>query len=100
MKKLLYAIRKWLIDILGGIPMCFYDSMVSLANHFNEQINDYRVAVREICRRSENTYYDWCCDQCACDCDKRNGWCAAFATKEFTNDRLHKTRKGGKDIYN
>ena len=84
MKKLLYAIRKWLIDILGGVPMCLYDSMASLANHFNEQINDYRVAIREICRRSENTYYDWCCDQCACDCDKRNGWCAAFAPKEFT----------------
>lgn len=78
MKKLLYAIRKWLIDILGGVPMCFYDSMASLANHFNEQIEDYRVAIREICRRSENTYYDWCCDQCACDCDKRNGWCNGF----------------------
>lgn len=78
MKKLLYAIRKWLIDILGGVPMCFYDNMASLANHFNEQINDYRVAIREICRRSGNTYYDWCCDQCACDCDKRNGWCNGF----------------------
>lgn len=22
--------------------------------------------------------YDWCCDQCACDCDKRNGWCNDF----------------------
>lgn len=78
MKKLLYAIRKWLIDILGGVPMCFYDSMASLANHFSEQINDYRIAVREICRRSDNTYYDWCCDQCACNCDKRNGWCNGF----------------------
>lgn len=67
--------------------MCFYDSMASLANHFNEQINDYRVAIREICRRSENTYYDWCCDQCACDCDKRNGWCNGFEPKEFTNIR-------------
>lgn len=89
MKKLLYAIRKWLIDILGGVPMCFYDSMASLANHFNEQINDYRIAIREICRRSDNTYYDWCCDQCACDCDKRNGWCAAFAPKEFTKVYSH-----------
>lgn len=78
MKKLLYAIGKWLIDILGGVPMCFYDSMASLANHFNEQINDYRIAIREICRRSDNTYYDWCCDQCACNCDKRNGWCNGF----------------------
>lgn len=86
MKKLLYAIRKWLIDILGGVPMCFYDSMVSLANHFDEQINDYRVAIREICRRSENTYYDWCCDQCACDCDKRNGWCNRFRPRKVPND--------------
>lgn len=45
---------------------------------YEDEIRDYRIAVREICRRSDNTYYDWCCDQCACNCDKRNGWCAAF----------------------
>ena len=43
-----------------------------------ETIALYKNAIREICRRSENTYYDWCCDQCACDCDKRNGWCNDF----------------------
>lgn len=45
---------------------------------YEDEIRDYRIAVREICRRSDNTYYDWCCDQCACDCDKRNGWCNGF----------------------
>ena len=43
-----------------------------------ETIALYKNAIREICRRSENTYYDWCCDHCACDCDKRNGWCNDF----------------------
>ena len=43
-----------------------------------ETIALYKNTIREICRRSENTYYDWCCDQCACNCDKRNGWCNDF----------------------
>jgi hypothetical protein len=36
--------------------------------------------VREICRRSENTYYDWCCDVCCMrgeNC-RANGWCRSF----------------------
>ncbi len=89
MKGLLYKIRMWLLDVLGGIEKAHYDYVVKLLTYerrdydtvcreYDEEIADYRVAVREICRRSDNTYYDWCCDQCACDCDKRNGWCAEF----------------------
>ena len=95
MKRLLYIIRLWLLDVLGGVPKPHYDYLHGLLrserkdfdalyHDYNEEIEDYRVAIREICRRSDNTYYDWCCDQCDCDCDKRNGWCAAFAPKEFT----------------
>jgi arginyl-tRNA--protein-N-Asp/Glu arginylyltransferase len=79
----------WLIDILGGVPKPHYDYLHgllyserkkfdALCHDYNEEIEDYRTAVQEICRRSNNTYYDWCCDQCACDCDKRNGWCNDF----------------------
>lgn len=89
MKKLLYAIRKWLIDILGGVPKPHYDYLHGLlyserkdydivCREYDEEISDYRVAIQEICRRSNNTYYDWCCDVCACNCDKRNGWCNDF----------------------
>jgi hypothetical protein len=78
MKRLLYAIRMWLLDVLGGVPKPQYDSICAVLTDYLHKVDDYRIAVREICRRSENTYYDWCCDQCACNCDKRNGWCAAF----------------------
>lgn len=89
MKKLLYAIRMWLLSLLHGEPeectektedaymdyICEQSKQISM---LVEAIALYKKAVREICRRSENTYYDWCCDQCACDCDKRNGWCNSF----------------------
>lgn len=89
MKRLLYIIRLWLLDVLGGVPKPQYDYLHgllrserkdfdALCHDYNEEIEDYREAIREICRRSENTYYDWCCDQYACNCDKRNGWCNDF----------------------
>lgn len=89
MKRLLYAIHMWLIDVLGGVSKREYNCAVRLLTDerkdhnmicckYKNKIRDYRITVREICRRSENTYYDWCCDQCACDCDKRNGWCNGF----------------------
>ena len=89
MKRLLYIIRLWLLDVLGGVPKPQYDYLHgllrserkdfdALCHDYNEEIEDYREAIREICRRSENTYYDWCCEQCACNCDKRNGWCNDF----------------------
>lgn len=89
MKRLLYAIHMWLLDVLGGVPKPHYDYLHgllrserkdfdALCHDYNEEIENYRTAVQEICRRSKNTYYDWCCDLCACDCDKRNGWCNGF----------------------
>ena len=89
MKRLLYKIRMWLLGLLHGEPEeCAEKTEDAYMDYIREQrkqismlvetIALYKNAIREICRRSENTYYDWCCDQCACDCDKRNGWCAAF----------------------
>ena len=89
MKRLLYKIRMWLLGLLHGEPEeCAKKTEDAYMDYISEQrkqismlvdtIALYKNAIREICRRSENTYYDWCCDQCACDCDKRNGWCNDF----------------------
>ena len=102
MKRLLYKIRMWLLGLLHGEPeecadvfkpdgvatYIFENGTLTPLDYIREQrkqismlvdtIALYKNAIREICRRSENTYYDWCCDQCACDCDKRNGWCNDF----------------------
>lgn len=89
MKRLLYKIRMWLLGLLHGEPKeCAEKTEDSYMDYIREQrkqismlvetIALYKNAIREICRRSENTYYDWCCDQCACDCDKCNGWCNDF----------------------
>ena len=89
MKRLLYKIRMWLLGLLHGEPEeCTEKTKDAYMDYIREQrkqismlvevIALYKNTIREICRRSKNTYYDWCCDQCACDCDKRNGWCNDF----------------------
>lgn len=89
MKKLIEKLRLWLLGLLHGEPEeCADKTEDAYMDYISEQrkqismlvetIALYKNAIREICRRSENTYYDWCCDQCACDCDKRNGWCNDF----------------------
>lgn len=89
MKRLLYKIRMWLLGLLHGEPKeCAEKTKDAYMDYIREQrkqismlveaIALYKNAIREICRRSKSTYYDWCCDQCACDCDKRNGWCNDF----------------------
>ena len=89
MKKLIEKLRLWLLGFLHGEPKeCADITKDAYMDYIREQrkqismlvetIALYKNAIREICRRSENTYYDWCCDQCACDCDKRNGWCNDF----------------------
>lgn len=89
MKRLLHKIRMWLLGLLHGEPEeCADKTEDAYMDYIREQrkqismlvetIALYKNAIREICRRSENTYYDWCCDHCARACDKRNGWCNAF----------------------
>ena len=89
MKKLIEKLRLWLLGLLHGEPEeCAKKTKDAYMDYIREQrkqismlvetIALYKNAIREICRRSESTYYDWCCDQCACDCDKRNGWCNDF----------------------
>lgn len=89
MKRLLYKIRIWLLGLLHGEPEeCAEKTEDAYMDYIREQrkqismlvetIALYKNAIREICRRSENTYYDWCCGHCACECDKRDGWCNDF----------------------
>ena len=89
MKRLLSKIRLWLLGLLHGEPeectkkteemyMRIISAQSDRISMLIKAIALYKNAIREICRRSENTYYDWCCDHCACNCDKRNGWCNDF----------------------
>lgn len=90
MKKLLSRFRRWLIVKLGAIELEAHDKEVTalldrigrdyIARRKKER--DYSVAVQEICRRSANSYYDWCCEQCGRVCPLRNGWCDNFDPKE------------------
>lgn len=89
MKKIIYKLRLWLIKKLNAVPAEDFKA-IDAANNIlaakvveenksaMQLIRRYDHAVREICRRSETSWYDWCCDVCACNCDKRNGWCNGF----------------------
>ena len=48
----------------------------------------FQYAVREICRRSENTYYDWCCEYCCMThyC-RKDGWCNRFWPRKEPDEK-------------
>lgn len=91
MKKLIEKLRLWLIRRLNAVPMEEFSQTfkegVRLAETLDAEcaesqriIARFQCAVREICRRSETTYYSWCCDVCCMRGDgcKANGWCERF----------------------
>lgn len=91
MKKLIEKLRLWLISKLNAVPMDEFSQIFREAVRAHEMLDAERAecqriiarfqyAIREICRRSENTYYDWCCDVCCMRGDgcKANGWCERF----------------------
>ena len=82
MKKTLHKLRVWLLKLLGGVSTTYYNAIIAEAAGRIIELKEkcklteaYKATVREICRRSESSYYDWCCDYCigSTDC-KRNGW--------------------------
>ena len=86
MKKILHKLRVWLLKLLGGVPKEAYNrfdqDMISRDRSLEAcrgQIKALKIIIREICRRSETSYYDWCCDYCQSlvRC-KHNGWCRFF----------------------
>ena len=87
MKKIIRKIKDWLIDKLGGYTKedinLLYKSQVEVRRLL---LQAWVKTVQEICRKSENSYYDWCCDYCVVVCDKRNGWCRRFAPKIVTKE--------------
>ena len=82
MKKLWKKFKDWLIVKLGGYTKedlgVLYKSQVAARK---SMLYAYENAVQEICRRSDNSYYDWCCEYCGVPCDKRDGWCEKFVPK-------------------
>ena len=91
MKKIIRKIKNWLIHKLGGYTLeevhkrCG-DQAGDFAKFHAQVMDRWCKAVQEICRRSENSYYDWCCEYCCMACDKRNGWCKQFEPKIITKE--------------
>lgn len=82
MKNIIRKIKDWLIDKLGGYTKkdmnILYESQVAVRRLL---LQAWVKAVQEICRKSDDTYYDWCCEYCAKNCGTRNGWCEHFSPK-------------------
>lgn len=83
MKNITQKFKNWLIKLLGGYTQ--YDMNVKDAEVHQtvnracaEIIVPWVKAVQEICRKSDNTYYPFCCEYCATPCKKPNGWCKDF----------------------
>lgn len=79
MKNIIRKIKNWLIDKLGGYTKAdmnlLYKSQVAVRNLM---LQAWANVVQEICRRSDNTYYPFCCEYCATPCKKPSGWCKDF----------------------
>lgn len=90
MKKIIRKIKDWLIDKLGGYTKAdmnlLYKSQVAVRKLL---LQAWVKTVQEICRKSDDTYYDWCCDYCDAACDKRNGWCEHFTPRIGANNERH-----------
>lgn len=94
LKDYIQDLKYRLIDKLGGYTKAdinlLYNSQVAVRKLL---LQAWANAVQEICRKSDDTYYDWCCEYCDMTCDKRNGWCKEFKPKEGANDSADGERK-------
>lgn len=83
MKNIIRKIKDWLIDKLGGYTKedmnLLYKSQAAVRKLM---LQAWENVVQELCRRSDNSYYDWCCEYCSLTCEKRDGWCERFTPKE------------------
>lgn len=81
------TLREKILDKLGGVPKEYHAGSMRYwkerVMQLNSMCNSYFIIVREICRRSDYNYYDWCCEFCDRDCRARDGWCERFKPGEF-----------------
>lgn len=83
MKNIIQKVKNWLIKLLGGYTLeevhkrCTNETDDFVKLH-TQIVGRWRKVVQEICRKSDNTYYPFCCEYCATPCKKRNGWCEGF----------------------
>lgn len=92
MKKILHKLRVGLLKLLGGVSTTYYNAIIAEAAGRIIELKEkcklteaYQATVREVCRRSETTYYDWCCEYCTTPCDKHNGWCERFMPRDIND---------------
>lgn len=99
MRKLLNKLRLWLLNKLHAVPEEDYAAIccdaLRLKNELDTEIREhlrlisrFGHAVQEICRRSENSYYNWCCEYCCArdeEC-KTSGWCKKFWPAKIKNN--------------
>lgn len=83
MKNIIQKFKNWLIKLLGGYTQYDMDVQAVEANRAvnrarAETIAPWALVIREICHKSDNTYYPFCCEYCATPCNKPNGWCKDF----------------------
>ena len=87
MKKIIRKIKDWLINRLGGYTKedmnLLYKAQVEVRRLL---LQAWAKTVQEICRKSGNSYYDWCCEYCGTYCDKRSGWCEKFTPRIVTKE--------------
>lgn len=78
-KKLIKKFKNWLIRTLGGYTEASVMILIYACYEAHmSRLEPWQKTVQEICRRSDNTYYNWACEYCETECDKRNGWCERF----------------------
>lgn len=79
MKNIIQKFKNWLIFKLGGVPrQVFIREYKDMASRHAGIIATWAKVVQEMCRRSEDKYYPFCCEYCATPCTKPLGWCKDF----------------------
>ena len=87
MKNIIRKIKDWLINRLGGYTKEDRNILYKAQDELRRLLLQAWVkTVQEICRKSGNSYYDWCCEYCDMNCDKHNGWCRRFEPKIVTKE--------------
>lgn len=99
MKKIVYKIRLWLIKKLNAVPAEDFKAIDAANNILAAKVVDgnkstlqlvrrYSYTIREICRRSETSWYDWCCEYCCMthNC-RKGGWCNSFRPRKVPDEK-------------